>query len=176
MIRKRLRPGIRSIRKATVTALLMAVSSTAAAELNIAKNPLFLGKAAEPNIMFILDDSGSMLWSYLPDSIKHHSGHRLQSHLYNAQYYNPDITYTPPPRGDGTYYPDSDFEWAPTDGFNTSISDAWGCTNTANNWYACGSNNNNRTHVNPSEEFQATWNHKQYSTRDHRLYFVGSKG
>src|SRR5690625_1205017 len=85
-----------------VAAVLTITATSASAELNIAQQPLFLGKSAEPNIMFILDDSGSMLWSYLPDAIDKTSGNRRQSHLYNHQYYNPEVSYRPPPTGGGT--------------------------------------------------------------------------
>ena len=39
------------------------------ASINIAKKPLFLESAMPPNIMFTLDDSGSMSRSFLPESI-----------------------------------------------------------------------------------------------------------
>jgi len=39
----------------------------ASAQVNIAQTPLFLSSSAEPNIMFILDDSGSMHWEITPD-------------------------------------------------------------------------------------------------------------
>lgn len=37
--------------------------------LEIANQPLFLQSTADPNIMFILDDSGSMRFDYLPDDV-----------------------------------------------------------------------------------------------------------
>ena len=37
------------------------------AQVNISKVPLFLTSSAEPNIMFTLDDSGSMHWEVTPD-------------------------------------------------------------------------------------------------------------
>lgn len=38
-------------------------------ELDIANYPLFLGIAPDPNIMFIMDDSGSMHWEVTPDNL-----------------------------------------------------------------------------------------------------------
>ena len=48
---------------------LLLVSPTAifSAPLNLSNAPLYLGGNADPNIMFILDDSGSMQWEVLPD-------------------------------------------------------------------------------------------------------------
>lgn len=39
------------------------------AAVNIAQKPLFLESAMPPNVMFTLDNSGSMAWDYIPDSI-----------------------------------------------------------------------------------------------------------
>ena len=39
-----------------------------AADLTLANEPLFLGGVIEPNIMFTLDDSGSMQWELMPES------------------------------------------------------------------------------------------------------------
>lgn len=39
------------------------------AQVNIANAPLFLTSSVDPNIMFILDDSGSMMWETLPDEL-----------------------------------------------------------------------------------------------------------
>ena len=50
---------------AGTAAALAAVSVFA--QVNIAQTPLFLTSSVEPNIMFILDDSGSMQWEITPD-------------------------------------------------------------------------------------------------------------
>lgn len=59
-----------------------------------------------PNLMFILDDSGSMDWDYLPDWANDNDpltgvGYANEPHLYknngfNGVAYNPAVTYTPP--------------------------------------------------------------------------------
>lgn len=62
--------------------------------------------AVLPNLMFILDDSGSMDWNYLPDYVKDDNTCKASARcnggeppFYSAQfngvYYNPQITYTP---------------------------------------------------------------------------------
>jgi len=79
-----------------------------------------------PNIMLMLDDSGSMAWDFMPDwgylgnghpsgwnsNIKSPGGETVtnpgvRNAAVNGVYYNPDKIYTPPPRADGTLYPDS---------------------------------------------------------------------
>lgn len=57
---------------AGIRASMLAVSATmaagmAVAQVNIAQTPLFLTSSAEPNLMFVLDDSGSMHWEITPD-------------------------------------------------------------------------------------------------------------
>lgn len=71
----------------------------------------------KPNLYFILDDSGSMTWDYLPDwtpssYCKNNAGTTggscsntrplMRSPDYNAVYYNPAISYLPPKNPDGT--------------------------------------------------------------------------
>lgn len=50
------------------------------AQVNIAQTPLFLTSSAEPNIMFILDDSGSMHWEITPDEMG--SGDQYMMYMY----------------------------------------------------------------------------------------------
>lgn len=45
-------------------------SSGSAAELNLSNQPLFLGTQIDPNVFFMMDDSGSMDWEVL--SVDHH--------------------------------------------------------------------------------------------------------
>ncbi|HJV52622.1 MAG TPA: hypothetical protein VJ652_14240, partial [Noviherbaspirillum sp.] len=72
-----------------------------------------------PNLMFIIDSSGSMNWNYLPDWVddklcKSTSGTYdaacsnqppFQSPDFNGIYYNPDINYVPAMNADGTSKP-----------------------------------------------------------------------
>src|SRR5690606_26225913 len=75
----------------------------------------------KPNVMFILDDSGSMAWDYLPDVANFSSGtYGEKSNHCNGMYYNPKVTYTPPVKADGTSFPNSDCRIAWTNGFNSS--------------------------------------------------------
>lgn len=99
-----------------------------AAATDLATVPVFSSTPptvqVKPNIMFIMDDSGSMDWDYMPDqaaAFDRDSSSNLKfghpsSHC-NGVYYNPAITYTPPVYADGTSYPNADFYAAPRDGY-----------------------------------------------------------
>lgn len=107
------------------------VSPVHATNLNLSPVPLFLGGAVEPNIMFTLDDSGSMQWEFMPDENGHFTVHIFprpaglyggtdytnqvpnfndnnvhnffeRSSANNAVFYNPDVTYVPWSNADGT--------------------------------------------------------------------------
>ncbi|WP_338845674.1 PilC/PilY family type IV pilus protein [Massilia sp. W12] len=93
----------------------------------IAQSPLFLASQPRPNIMFTLDDSGSMDWNFIPDSTAVMSGNTLIDHLdpnnwggsflavnlrmwnaaYNGMAYDPNVLYKPWVKADRTYMPDS---------------------------------------------------------------------
>ena len=101
--------------------LLLAVASgglQAASPLNLAQQPLYGASSAAvyPNLMFILDSSGSMGWDHVPDYVNDNGtcfdtkdnatitesreacavGHPpYMSPDFNLLYYNPDFTYQP---------------------------------------------------------------------------------
>jgi type IV pilus assembly protein PilY1 len=80
---------------------------THAEQIKIADTPLVNSGSSDvlPNIMFVLDNSGSMAFSYTPDwagdlfttSFSDFNGvNRLyRNPTYNTQFYNPEINYTP---------------------------------------------------------------------------------
>lgn len=73
-----------------------------------------------PNLMFVLDDSGSMGWTYMPDA----AGNFAQNYGYsspqcNGVYYDPTVTYSPPVDSTGASYANSTFTAAWVDGYNT---------------------------------------------------------
>lgn len=91
-----------------------------AAATDIANSPMASSgnTSVKPNIMFILDDSGSMNSEYLPDSVRtNDSNFCYRNSYYNGVYYNRDIVYDVPVKADGTLYPDSSFTAAKDDGF-----------------------------------------------------------
>jgi len=130
---------------------------TYATDLNISQAPLFLGGTIAPNIMLILDDSGSMHWENLPednwtyfvyprasdvygtsdytnyvvgfdDSASYNV--RVRSNHSNKLYYNPATTYTPWVTSAGASMGDASTTCAPHNPYKTSA----GCRNlTVNN-------------------------------------------
>ncbi|WP_320150424.1 PilC/PilY family type IV pilus protein, partial [uncultured Tolumonas sp.] len=96
------------------------------AAINIAQKPLFLESTMPPNVMFTLDNSGSMSWSFIPDSIGNDNGqcdpqsqrnstitysysgssysfnaNLCEANNYNGIYYDPRVTYKPRIDDDG---------------------------------------------------------------------------
>ena len=113
------------------TAALSASSALAAPPLNIATDPLGTSTTSvNPNVMLILDDSGSMLSDYLPDYVNDGNGTGttaacadagddgngltdspdpcvqgdppFASPDFNGVYYNPNVFYRPGANADGT--------------------------------------------------------------------------
>lgn len=126
----------------TALALVGALASTGsqAALLDIANVPLSASLAlVKPNIMFILDDSGSMRDSFMPDEVdtrakpsgrntnlpgdtREFENYGYYSSQCNGLAFDPTLTYEPPVRADGTPYPDIlgtyGLTGAPEDGFD----------------------------------------------------------
>lgn len=91
-----------------------------AAPLTLATKPLFISTSVAPNLVVALDDSGSMAWSYVPDSLAGTAGtRRFLSAYYNPQTYNPEILYQLPVKADGSTYTTS-FTTAYLNGFDTT--------------------------------------------------------
>lgn len=63
----RIRTRCRQLQQALAVGLMFLAAGLGQAQVNIAQSPLFLTSSAEPNIMFLLDDSGSMHWEVTPD-------------------------------------------------------------------------------------------------------------
>lgn len=71
----------------------------ASAGIDIPQDPLTTGARVAPNILFILDDSGSMAFDYMPDSLG--NDWRRDSYVHNAIYYDPSKNYQPWMGADG---------------------------------------------------------------------------
>lgn len=78
--------------------------SPANAGISLPTDPLTTGARVPPNILFILDNSGSMDRDYMPDSVPVVAPSAIQARTYarNAIYYNPALTYQPWTLPDGT--------------------------------------------------------------------------
>lgn len=87
---------------ATFMAAMLA--APAGANIDIPDDPLTTAARVAPNIMYILDDSGSMAFDYMPDSIPATSHVNVARYAYtrNSLSYNPAVTYQPWVRADGT--------------------------------------------------------------------------
>ncbi|MDK9724710.1 MAG: PilC/PilY family type IV pilus protein [Sterolibacteriaceae bacterium MAG5] len=127
------------VKAAGLVALAALAGVLNAATTDLATTPLITPSSSnvKPNLYFVLDDSGSMDWDYLPDWVNDsycktsttgatsacYSNSRklpvMTSPDVNRIYYNPEITYTPPSNYDGsskTSY--SSWSAVPKDGFN----------------------------------------------------------
>jgi len=86
----------------------MVPAANAATTVSVAQQPLTLQPSIPPNIVLMLDDSGSMRADYMPDYeyLPNHSGdnNAMIDASNSGLYYNPAVTYTPPPKADGSFY------------------------------------------------------------------------
>lgn len=128
--------------------VVMLMAGTAHAAVSIDQVPLTVRKPLPPNIVLMLDNSGSMAWNFMPDfqylegvTTGGHSASVDNDALIDAQnngvYYDPTVTYTPPPKEDNSQqtpdpYPNSPgLTKAWPDGFN-DVTDAVDLTQYAN--------------------------------------------
>ena len=106
----------------SITAIVASISMSAwAANVDLADKPLANGvsNSVKPNIMFVLDDSGSMGWDYLPDSVNGQQGSNcFKNHLYNKVYFNPSYAYPVPVDATGNPLGNATFGSAKRDGFD----------------------------------------------------------
>ena len=76
------------------------VSATAGAgTADLANQPLTTmnnGTVVRANLMFVLDDSGSMDWDYMPDWANSGTDSLFRNNDYNGVYYSAAVTYSPP--------------------------------------------------------------------------------
>lgn len=99
---------LRKIRQALstfgLTLLVLGMAQSASAALTLSQVPLFLSNSVEPNIVFVLDDSGSMNRGYIPDDLNNNdngTSARAHSSDFNPMYYDPAISYLTPVDQDG---------------------------------------------------------------------------
>ncbi|OOG53504.1 hypothetical protein B0E49_10790 [Polaromonas sp. C04] len=111
-------------------ALLAAVSQAPAAVPLLATAPLQTSASTQvyPNIFYVLDDSGSMTWDFLPDtagSDTNYSGtaQLIRNSRYNGVYYDPATTYTPPSTYGNSYSYSTNSGGYPS--MNSTNSSAW---------------------------------------------------
>ncbi len=110
----------------TLAAWLVSLPATSA-DVDLASGPLVTGisKLVPPNVFFIFDDSSSMNWDYMPDSVDDHDDDNCFKNFgYNTIYYNPSITYRVPKNSNGTDFLASNTSYtaAKVNGFSSSSS------------------------------------------------------
>ncbi|WP_421191773.1 pilus assembly protein [Aeromonas enteropelogenes] len=144
---------------------VMLCCASAQAALDIAQVPLYLGTRADPNIMFTLDDSGSMHFEIMPESLIENDARYVyprannvygnddyanytitfasdnarnayvRSSHNNKLYYNPQLTYRPWANADGSLMANAKVTCAPHNPMKTAA----GCrdlTQTNRAWWA----------------------------------------
>ncbi|MDH1621351.1 PilC/PilY family type IV pilus protein [Pseudomonas chengduensis] len=97
--------AIRDIRAKTFASTLSGIVLLSAANsyANVSQSPLSLTIGVPPNILLTLDESGSMSWGYVPDSVENSviSGSSITrlyaANAFNPMYYNPNTKYVIPP-------------------------------------------------------------------------------
>ncbi|HEX6020324.1 MAG TPA: hypothetical protein VFZ28_19680, partial [Burkholderiaceae bacterium] len=106
---------------AALMASAITVVDVQAAVTDIYSQPLATTSTvvAKPNIMFVLDNSGSMSWSYMPDEMSNNGRYGYWSPQCNGIAYDPSaaVSYPPPVKVDGTPFPDANFNAAAPDGY-----------------------------------------------------------
>jgi type IV pilus assembly protein PilY1 len=79
---------------------------------------------AKPNVMFILDNSGSMQSDFMPDDMDDSGRYGFHSSQCNGVAFDASAAYPAPIKADGTTYPDVNFNAAPPDGYVGIVSRA----------------------------------------------------
>lgn len=119
--------------------LLLSLAAAAhAGTTDLASSPLVTSSSSSvrPNIMFILDDSGSMGWTYLPDWANTSNQALFRNNGYNGVAYNPSVTYNPPI----FYNADGTVDTSTYPSMTTSNTAAW--TSVPNDGYGIQSTSN----------------------------------
>ena len=106
-----------------VVALLFGLGTgqALATDINISNKPLDTLEGVPANILLTMDDSGSMEWNYMPDSLDDNPAidntRRAKSSTVNKIYYNPAITYEPAKDKNGASLGNATFTAAWYNGF-----------------------------------------------------------
>ena len=141
-----------------------------AATTDLANVPLVSASSTSvlPNIFLMMDDSGSMNWTHMPDEAADggssvpmtYGYYGLRSAQCNGLYYTPTIKYLAPVKADGTNYSNSSFTGAWVNGFNTGA----GTLNLSTSFIAGDQSNTNRQ----SRRALYVWQTHRYSAGLHR--------
>lgn len=119
----------RAVWVSLLSLLLWVPVSTRAAVTDIAGEPLssLVSVRTKPNILFLLDNSGSMGWDFMPDDMGSNGVGLTTTYGYksaqcNGVAYDPTYQYDPPLQDDGSSFPDASFSAAKPNGFGPTLS------------------------------------------------------
>ncbi|UFQ98498.1 pilus assembly protein [Pseudomonas wenzhouensis] len=178
------------------TFIFSGFNTAVGATLDISQKPLILSESVAPNLIFTLDDSGSMRWAFGPDDAGREDSprnlrntRRGMSSTTNPMYYNPNVTYRPPVKlnNDGSEVENgytSSFTTAYQNGFQTS----YGSINLSNNYRVSWNfstdeavNYNYSSSVNYADPTGRIFNLSQnpnsdFGTVTYRLFLSGTSG
>ena len=101
---------------------MIAIAQAAPVPTDITQTPLIVTSSAQakPNIMLLMDNSGSMGRTHMPDEVESITGVKsigYKSPQCNALYYNPTANYLLPKKYDGSFFPIPTFNAAPYAGY-----------------------------------------------------------
>ncbi|MFN3581505.1 MAG: pilus assembly protein PilY, partial [Pseudomonas sp.] len=112
-----------------------------AAALDVSQQPLMLVDSVAPNLIFTIDDSGSMKRSHTPDGIAADATmrtKRVKSAAFNPNYYDPNTTYIIP-RGVNSDGADIIYSTSFTNAYHMGFKTGFGSVNLSNSyrvtWY-----------------------------------------
>lgn len=131
-----------ALRLSMLFSLVAASPVVLAATTDISDQPLVTRQAvqAKPNLMFILDDSGSMNWSFMPDDLgkarntddePYTTWFGYRASQCNGLAFDPSLPYDPPLKADKTKYANASFTAAKDDGYVSNS----GTTDLSNSYY-----------------------------------------
>jgi len=102
-----------------LAAILALTSSAWAGVTKISNQPLasLPNVTASPNLLLVMDTSGSMGWEHMPDDMNNYGAYGFFTSQCNGVAYDSATTYTPPVKYDGTSYGNVSFSNAPLDGY-----------------------------------------------------------
>ncbi len=119
-----------------VSLLLACVTAgiSGVAMAQVSQSPLSLTEGVPPNMIFTLDDSGSMRWAFAPDDKNGvHASRRAKSNTFNPIYYDPAVRYVAP-KIVGTDGSEIQLATTFTSAYHNGFDTARGSANLSNNY------------------------------------------
>ena len=115
--------SVHSARKSRLAPILLCLATILGLPVHAAVSlpdvPMQTNNGVPPNLWFILDDSGSMAWDFMPGAFDSNGvpattplAIQLQTYTRNTIYYNPAEVYRPWQQADGSYMADTPYNAA----------------------------------------------------------------